>query len=69
VRQFLWMAAAAWLLAWATEAFAAEPGNVAAGHRLALRWCSECHQVEMAKGFASEDEAQSFAKINLPTDP
>jgi mono/diheme cytochrome c family protein len=61
VRQVLCVAA---FLAWGAETFAAEPGDAAAGRRLAQRWCSECHQMDGKPGrVESHIEAPNFGEI------
>jgi mono/diheme cytochrome c family protein len=58
------VAAFAWLLAWGAGAFAEEPGNAAAGRRLAQRWCSDCHQMDGESGrVESHIEAPNFMEI------
>ena len=52
---------------WVGDAFAQERGNIAAGHRLAQQWCSECHQIdadqERPRGRDPEEEAPSFVEV------
>jgi len=44
--------------------FAQEPGNVAAGHRIAQQWCSECHKVDPAQRLVNpEAEAPTFEEV------
>jgi mono/diheme cytochrome c family protein len=63
-RPVLSVAAFTWLLAWGAEAFAAEPGDAAAGRRLAQRWCGECHQMDGKPGrVESHIEAPNFVEI------
>ena len=64
VGKVLCVAAFTWLVAWGAEAFAAEPGDAAAGCRLAERWCSECHQMDGKPGrVESYIEAPNFVEI------
>jgi cytochrome c len=44
--------------------FAQEVGNVAAGHRIAQQWCSECHKVDPAQRLVDPDaEAPTFEEV------
>jgi cytochrome c len=64
VRKVLCVAAFTWLVAWGAETFATEPGDAAAGRRLAQRWCSECHQMDGKPGRVdSHIEAPNFVEI------
>jgi cytochrome c len=46
------------------RAFAQEPGNVAAGHRIAQQWCSECHRVDPSQRLVDPDaEAPTFEEV------
>jgi mono/diheme cytochrome c family protein len=52
MRHLLWIAA---LACCGTQTFAQEPGDIAAGRRLAQQWCSECHLID--------SEAPSFVEV------
>jgi cytochrome c len=64
MRHILNLLAFASMFAWVTEAFAAEAGDVAAGHRLARQWCSECHQIDAKRRHVKRPaNAASFLEI------
>jgi cytochrome c len=64
MRRLMWMAAFGCLVSFGTVAFAQEPGDIAAGRRLAQQWCSECHQIDAARGRADpKAEAPSFIEV------
>jgi mono/diheme cytochrome c family protein len=65
MRQSLLVSAlASALLSGSTGTFAQEPGNVAAGHRIAQQWCSECHKVDPAQRLVDpEAEAPTFEEV------
>lgn len=67
-RQSLLVVASAYGAALALPCFAqVARGDIAAGHTLAEKWCSECHAVE-PKPAQSGDAAPSFAAIaKLPS--
>jgi mono/diheme cytochrome c family protein len=52
IRHLLWIAAFACC---GMQTFAQEPGDIAAGRRLAQQWCSECHLID--------SEAPSFVEV------
>jgi mono/diheme cytochrome c family protein len=47
----------------ATTAVAALPGDAANGHRLAQRWCAQCHGVEAEPGHAPADGVPTFRAV------
>jgi cytochrome c len=64
MKQGLLMSAFASALLCGTETFAQEPGNVAAGHRIAQQWCSECHRVDPTQRLVDPDaEAPTFEEV------
>jgi mono/diheme cytochrome c family protein len=64
MRRRVWMAAFGCLVCCGTEAFAQEPGNIAAGRRIAQQWCSECHKIDPAQRLVDPDaEAPTFEKV------
>ena len=65
MKQLLWVAALVLLLGWSvTKTPAAEPGSIAAGHRLARHWCSDCHQVDVQRRHVKRPfNAPSFIEI------
>jgi mono/diheme cytochrome c family protein len=65
MRQDLLMGAfASVLLFGGTGAFAQEPGNIAAGRRIAHQWCSECHKIDPAQRLVDPDaQAPTFVEV------
>jgi cytochrome c len=64
MRQCFFAALAFALFCNGTEAFAEQPGNIAAGHQLARLWCSECHQVDAKRRHVKRPApAASFLEI------
>jgi mono/diheme cytochrome c family protein len=52
------------LLFGGTGAFAQEPGNIAAGRRIAQQLCSECHKIDPAQRLVDPDaQAPTFVEV------
>jgi mono/diheme cytochrome c family protein len=61
-----------WITAFACcgmEAFAQEPGDIAAGHQFAHQWCSECHQIDATRGRADLDAEEAPSFVEVANDP
>ncbi len=53
-----------WVFAWGASAHGQDAGNVAAGHRIAEQWCSECHQIDAKERRTESDTgAPSFPDV------